>query len=380
MSNQITKISENTLRSLAEGLFQYHEKIAGQPHQYLSQYPPLLQLSINNLNLVGLLNGGPIIKGIPEFVSDWARKPLEDWGLPMSDNQWEKEYLVEKDGQISSFCLEIKSNPNATGNFQKEIIKKLMAKCQKNKQLYTDCRKFLIEFPTVTKNQLTEKSLGIFSPIKEILENCYESAPLSYQLEGIFYKCSYCQGLMYLNKENNLLCENKRCQHNAYKADPITKLQETEELLWLKKDLRYFIHYPGLAELDLEKKLSKMDLRINLYPDLDKYDLQIIFPDQRIWAVDVKCWQLARELARNLINDCQENEKTEPIPQILDSPHEKSFFVFPDEITSSQNEYKNEFFSIVSGRLSLERSQILFISEFLEVVQYQLQLIKSGKL
>jgi hypothetical protein len=383
MSNQITKISENTLRSLAEGLFQYHEKIASQPHQYLSQYPPLLQLSINNLNLVGLLNGGPLIKGIPEFVSDWARKPLEDWGLPIEypDNEWQEAVLVEEDGQISSFCLEIKSNPNATGNFQKEIIDELMAKCQKNKQLYTDCRKFLIEHPTITHGKLQQKKLAKFSDVQDILERCYELAPLSYQYEGLFYKCSCCKGLMYLNKNNKLLCENRQCKGNTDKPQVIKQLPAGENLLWLKRDLRYFIHYPGIAELFLQKELSKMGLRVILYPDLDKYDLQITFPDQTIWAVDVKSWRLARELARNLIKNFDANSEKEVIPQIPDSRHEKSFFVFPDEITPSTTEYKNEFLRIISGSSldsQIKESQVFFLKEFLQKVKDQLTSIEAN--
>lgn len=377
------QISENTLRSLAQGLSKYHEIIAGQPHKNLSEYPPLLQLSINQLSLVGLLNAGPIVKGIPDFVSTWARTPLKDWGLPIncSNNEWLEEVLVEEDGQISSFCLEIKSDSNARGVFQKEIINDLMTKCQKNKQLYTDFRKFLIEHPTVAKGKLEQKKLGKFSDVKEILKSCYELAPLSYQYQGLFYKCNYCHGLMYLNKENKLLCENRWCKGNENKPQAIEELPEGENLLWLKRDLRYFIHHPGLAELYLEKEISKMGLDIILYPDLDKYDLQITFPDQTIWAVDVKSWKLARELARNLIKDFDANAQKEVIPQIPDSRYDKSFFVFPDEITSSQKEYKNEFFQIISGSLlssQINKSQVFFIKEFLQKIKRQLKSIETN--
>ncbi|WP_342053308.1 restriction endonuclease-related protein [Crocosphaera sp. Alani8] len=62
-----------------------------------------------------------------------------------------------------------------------------------------------------------------------------------------------------------------------------------------------------------------MQLEVELWPELDKADLKVTFPDGKIWAIDAKDWGNARKLARELNQD--------KIPNIGQC---KSFFVVPD--------------------------------------------------
>jgi hypothetical protein len=63
----------------------------------------------------------------------------------------------------------------------------------------------------------------------------------------------------------------------------------------------------------------------------DQYDLRVTFPDQKVWAVDVKDWANPFLLARNV----------RPIPQKPD--WSKAFFVFPDERHHQRKDYLRAF-------------------------------------
>ena len=170
---------------------------------------------------------------------------------------------------------------------------------------------------------------------------------------------------MYLSKDDELKCENKHCA--KYKKDSIPfQADEDDEVLWLKKDLRYFIHRPGKVELRLGEKLKRLGLEeVKLYPELDKYDLHLVFPDGTVWAVDVKFWESAYNLAKKV---------DKPIPRLNSQPYNESFFVFPDELESSGQEYLQEFRSYCT--VPLKKSQVMFESAFIQKVIKKIESIR----
>ncbi len=111
------------------------------------------------------------------------------------------------------------------------------------------------------------------------------------------------------------------------------------ELLWLKRGLRRFVTLPGLAEIRLERRLLKLKLKVELWPEFDSYDLHIEFPDGKAWAVDVKDWANPFLLALRVKN----------IP--LNPPLEMGYFVFPDE-RSRQSDYVRAFRNTCNSRKS----------------------------
>lgn len=98
---------------------------------------------------------------------------------------------------------------------------------------------------------------------------------------------------------------------------------------------------PSLIELRLAKKLDKMGLEVELWPQLDKADLKITFPDGKVWAIDAKDWASATKLARELNQDS--------IPNIGQS---QSLFVVPD-YRWNQRKYQASFKSRYTGNIPL---------------------------
>lgn len=293
-----TVIGENTLQQLAKGLCEYEQQVSKKS---LSNYPAVLELGVNKLALACLLVGvRQPIQGVPDFVSRWAQLRIKEWGIEVvCPEEWQEKRLIE-DQKPSGFCIETAGEYfEECGNFQQKVINEVMIKAAQKPDLYTKFRRYPIENPVITKGNLEVDSVIDFKPVQDILRNSYEKAPESYKRDGKFYCCGHCGDLMYLTKDDELKCENKHCA--KFKQNSVTfPADKYDEVLWLKKDLRYFFHRPGKVELRIGEKLKRLGLEVKLYPELDKYDLHLVFSDQTIWAVDVKFWESAYNLAKKV--------------------------------------------------------------------------------
>lgn len=360
-SQRLIVIGEDTLIQIAKGLCEYEQQI---PKKSLSNYPAALELGVNKLTVACLTAGVPQqIQGVPNFISRWAQIPLKDWNIEIHcPEEWREQKLIENQ-KPSGFCIEVAGEYfDECGNFQQQVINEVMLKAAQKPELYTSFRCFLIEHPVITRGELEFGIPNDLKALKKILKNSYEKPPESYKKDGKFYCCGHCGGLMYLTKDDKLNCENKHCAKYK-KTDVPFQADEDDEVLWLKKDLRYFIHRPGKVELGLGEKLQRLGLEeVKLYPELDKYDLHLVFPDGTVWAVDVKFWESAYNLAKKV---------DKPIPRLKSQPYNESFFVFPDEIQTYGQEYLQEFRSYCT--VPLKKSQVMFEAEFVKKVNKKLE-------
>lgn len=363
-SERLIVITEDTLQQIAKGLCDYEQQI---PKKSLSDYPAALQLGVDKLALACLMaEVRQPIQGVSDFVSRWAQLPIKDWDIEIDcPEEWDEQKLIE-DQKLSDFCIETAGEYfDECGNFQQQVINEVMLKAAKQHELYTNFRCYLINQPVITRGKLEIDSVINFKPVKDLLRNSYEKVPESYNKDGKFYCCGHCGGLMYLNKDDELKCENKHCAKQKKVTVPFPADTE-DEVLWLKKDLRYFIHRPGKVEFRLWERLRSLNLKeVKLYPELDKYDLHLVFYDETVWAIDVKFWESAYNLAKKV---------DKPITRLKEEPYNESFFVFPDEIQSYGQEYLQEFRSYCS--VPLKKSQVMFESEFIRKV---IKKIESNK-
>lgn len=353
-------IGEGALHQVAKGLCEYEQQITKKS---LSEYPAALQLGVDKLALACLLAGVRQLQGVPDFVSKWAQISIKDWDIEIDcPEEWFEQKLIE-DQKPSGFCIETAEEYfDECGNFQQQVINEVMLKASQDTELYPSFRRYLIENPVTTKGLLDVDSVIDFKPVQDILRNSYEKAPESYKKDKRFYCCGHCGGLMYLNKNDDLKCENKHCAKKK-KAPVLFRADKYDEVLWLKKDLRYFIHRPGKVELRIWNRLKRLNLEeLKLYPELDKYDLHLVFPNKTIWAVDIKFWESAYNLAKKV---------NQPIPRLKHQPYHESFFVFPDEIQSYGQEYLQEFRSYCT--VPLKKSQVMFESTFIQKIIKELE-------
>jgi REase associating with pPIWI_RE/pPIWI_RE three-gene island domain Y len=354
-----TANEELTLRQIAKGIVQYAQQMQ---KSRLFPYPSALQLGVEKLQALCVMQNKAQPQGIPDFLSKWGEHPIKDWNIEINcPEEWKDVRFIE-DQKPSGFCIELDgSYINEAERIQHEVMEEVFQKSAHNPNLYVEFRRLLVTHPVITKGDLDVKSVLELKPLQKVLEDCYEEAPASYKKQGKFYCCGHCGGLMHRTVDNQLKCENKHC--TKQKKEPIPfECDKDDEVLWLKEGLRYFIHRPGCAELRIEKRMKELGLEVTLYPDHDKYDLHIVFSDKTVWAVDVKFWEYAYNLAKNV---------NEPIPRLPHQPYNEAFFVFPDEIREYGDEYIQEFISHCS--VQLKKSQVMFEETFLKAVDKKLK-------
>ena len=353
-----TTDEESTLRQIAKGIVQYAQQMQ-KPR--LFPYPETLQLGVEKLQVICVMQNKTQPQGIPDFLCNWVQRPIRDWTLEIDcPEEWKDAQFIE-DQKPSGFCIELDgSYISEADRIQAGVMQEVFKKSAQDPSLYVEFRRLLITHPVITKGERDIKAVLQLKPLQKVLEDSYEEAPASYKKQGKFYCCGNCGGLMHRTVDNQLKCENKHCAKE--KKAPVTfECDKDDEVLWLKKGLRYFIHRPGCAELRIEKRMKELGLEVTLYPDSDKYDLHIVFPDQTVWAVDVKFWESAYNLAKKV---------NEPIPRLAHQPYHEAFFVFADEIREYGDEYIQEF--INHCPVKLKKSQVMFEGTFLKVVDKKL--------
>jgi hypothetical protein len=100
----------------------------------------------------------------------------------------------------------------------------------------------------------------------------------------------------------------------------------------IRRDLSTYISLPGRPEADLARALEKRGATVVWWPDVDAYDLLVIWPDGRRWGIDVKDWRTPYALALRL----------RPLPS-YPAGHEfaytDGFVIIPDDRTRKQRNY-----------------------------------------
>jgi hypothetical protein len=364
------------LHLIATGVIQLAERVArGTPID--SHYPVPLQIGLNRLNVIRYRQGLSLVRSVPDLLS-WCRRPLKEWALDIALAQLDPDDTLLEAQFPTSICeaLACATSDVEADLSERRFMSAVFSTCQTAHapETYVTFRRLLIEHPVLTEFELIQQRNDHpeLNLLTDHLKVAYEDAPLDYIFKEHFYCCPICGNLQQPTvKKDRLLCEEERCRRQQAKK-PGRVIPAREHVLWLKRGLRRFVTLPGLTEVRLERKLLKLKLQVDLWPDFDSYDLRIEFPDGKAWAVDVKDWANPFLLALNVKN----------IP--LSPPLERGYFVFPDE-RSWQTDYVRAFRNACNSRKSSGKVMIggniqaKFERHFLADVKKRLAVCKGGQ-
>lgn len=356
--------SERLIRDLATGIVQHFGNLEKSKYW---EFPRSLHRAVEHLQILCLAQETIGVVGVPQFLYSWAQKPIFEWGVALElPDDWANETLLEQ-GSPSPFCIEILPELSEDEQSQRAFFDAVFTRSATQPSRYSDLRCFINENPVIRLGELEIRRITELEEFQDLLaphaELSYESAPESYRYEGKFWCCGHCGGLLHRISSakglESLRCENTFCAQ--YQKPPVPfESDEKDQVLRLKRYLRRSWHRPGVAELRLAGQLRQLGVDVILYPDRDAYDLHLTFSDGSSWAVDVKFWKKAYNLAKSV---------TQPIPQIELMPHQKSFFVFADELKHEGTAYIQEFLNICPVKLLPE--QVQFESDFIQLVWQQ---------
>lgn len=327
-------------------------------------YPPTIQRGLNRLTLACIRRGRQPPQSLMDLL-EWCRRPLADWNLELPEGSVDSDERL-LDGQLPTATCEAwaRAGSDVEADLSEErLLLNVISVCKdaRDPQAYTAFRRMLIEQPVLTA---FEYQLALGEPALELLVDqlraAYESAPLSAARTGQLATCAMCGNLLLRTQHDEWVCEDEVCRAEG-PLEPARLLAARDDVVWLRRDLRRYIAAPGRAELRLAQKFEAMGLQVELWPAFDRYDLRLTFPDQSVWALDVKDWGNPFLLARSV------NRK--PFP--ADPPWQRAFFVFPDARRAQRSDYVRAFTN--TCRILSERIGACFERDVLRRAEQKLQ-------
>jgi hypothetical protein len=305
-------------------------------------YPAEAQRAADRMVLSCLLRGiEEIPRSVPDLLAWCHARPLEDWPLDLPPDAFgPDDLLIDPVALVpTQLCHEwwIHSRDSAATLFDRDVIHTAMRLCQQASapESYTAFRRLLVDRPVLTSAEKFEISTDLYlDPVTELLERCYEPAPVSHRRDGSYTTCGRCMTLLLPLPGGDWWCERDACRRRGPAPTGRTLIEESDTgvVYQLARPLRLFVTGPGRAEVSPEACLRALRagaarLDIAMWPGFDAYDLRVTFPDGHVWAIDVKDWKHPGLLGRS----------AKAVP--AQPPYDQSCWVVPQEQADAHGDY-----------------------------------------
>lgn len=284
------------LRTLATAVVQ----LADIPRlaSFTLPYPAEAERALDRVVLACLLRDAEPPSSLAELLS-WCRdRPLADWPLDLPEDAFgPADFLVDRDsGTPTQLCHEwwVQGRDSAAAQYDRRVISWAMRLCRdaSSPESYTEFRRVLVDQPVLTSMEESELATNLFlEPVRTLLGEIYEPAAASYRQGGVYRTCQRCLTLLMPLTDGTWWCERDHCRSlgSAPRGRTLASVV-VGEVSQLVRPLRQFVTGPGRAEVELERGLRGLGLQVEMWPGFDAYDLRVTFPDEHVWAIDVKDW------------------------------------------------------------------------------------------
>lgn len=310
---------------------------------------------------------------VPERVSDLAiylHEPVENWpvlgehclqlglsGSILEDNALSPQFRALGEGIARSY------KPNLA--LEDSHFRKLFDECRlvNDAKSYTAIRYFL------NKNPYHYDFYAIENPawnesFNKLVSRCYERIPQACirgtGKQRYIVTCPHCAWPLLWNQLGEARCHEDGACAEIYQLGDYSDYEEHRQpyqdgMIRTKEGIQRFVVAPEVSLIQVYETLKSQNfIQAELYPNLDSYDLLLILPNGKRWAVDLKDWKSAVTLAVGL------RENTFRFLPEWDS----AFYVFPDYRANAA--YLNEFKNYWIPQHSVE---FISQSQFLEIVR-----------
>ena len=128
---------------------------------------------------------------------------------------------------------------------------------------------------------------------------------------------------------------------DCLKKRPSKELDGTSRSVYrLKKGIMRYFAIPGKLEIEIASFCEKNNLEYSLWPYMDRYDIEIVFPDNSKWEIDAKAYS-------NPISLRSKIKKDGGFPS---GDYQKGFYVVPNECKRRITNYTNIVNICLSGQ------------------------------
>ena len=326
----------DTLRYLATGIVQWDKRTP----QQRNPVPPALRIGMSRMYLTSLLRGEQSPENLPEFFR-WAEKSIDSWTPAQEIKYLSPDVVLIEDGVVSDFAREWEVSGNdVEAQVQESVLRDVLQYCRLHQleDAYRSFRLQIISKPTLHYSQYRKLlSSDALRPLRELL-SCLEIYVDMVKLaeDSAYHLCPRCKYLQRKRPDGTYSCRNAWCETLCakFKLSPLPPIPKDEAEDWkaVTPGVHLYGTLPGMWEIRLKEELTKLGVRVTLWPFVDEFDLLVELPRKVRWAIDVKDWSSLNK--ERLLNVQYRLDATE------------TFVVFPDE--------REELLRIVVMREQLE--------------------------
>ncbi|MCU6796827.1 hypothetical protein OB236_32350 [Paenibacillus sp. WQ 127069] len=227
--------------------------------------------------------------------------PISDWKLDLTNVAFPQDapLLIQHIGlspEAMDFLQDYQSPFEAHQQEVYEIVKYCRDSDPPLADAYSRIRLFLVSpaNAVITGVRLLYFARSVSDPelSKRILE-CYE--PISDPLSD-FRTCNRCGWTLSFHNHQWRCGVEDICGHIEARGEPKELENSTELVYRLKEGVHRYTLLPGLAEFQLANRFTKQGYQVEMYPDVDRYDLAVHKSNQAVYF-DVKDYRNPYSLA-----------------------------------------------------------------------------------
>jgi len=309
-----------TLRYLATGIVEWEKR---EPSER-THPPKALRIGMSRMYLTSLLQGDEKApSSLPEFFH-WAKNPVVQWSPASEIKNLSPDVTLIEDGLVSDFALHWQvTGSDVEMQVQEKVLQDVLEYCrgQQLQDPYRAFRKLIIERPVLPYSEYRHiLSSSQLRPLREFLLQTYVDL-VDLAEDNTYHLCPRCKYVQRRRRDGTHSCRNLVCEQLSAKLrlTPLSPIPKHEAETWkaVTPGVHRYGTLPGLWEIQLAEALSKLGVRVTLWPEIDEFDLLVELGRKVRWAIDVKDWSYLDEA--RLQNVQYRFDATE------------TFVVFPDE-------------------------------------------------
>ncbi|MCU0475737.1 MAG: hypothetical protein MUC99_06460 [Anaerolineae bacterium] len=327
------------LTLFAVGLMQQFAAIYREQPSAVTYLNPTLRTGWEKLSFVCHSQGVVPPLTLASLVA-WLHQPLAEWGVGVPDEWADKRLLV--DAVTTEFCEELGASLSEVGDLRLEmqdaVFRELHEVCRGlgDADLYSAMREFLISHP-ILDDVVADIQLNRLWPpvIRHLLRRCFEPIPVAcirrHHGRDWVAVCPHCGWTLAWVGDTPFCHRGGVCKAVCGEG--------FEGLVWREYDpalsrttegIQRYVVAPEVTLLSLRDELVKTHgVRCELFPSFDAYDMRIVLPSGKKWAVDMKDHNDSARLGRTMK------------PFLTVPAWDKAFVVFPQH--RKDGDYLNRF-------------------------------------
>lgn len=308
-----------TLRYLATGLAQWEQL---EPERR-ANLPQALRLGMSRMYLASLLQEDETApESLPEFFH-WAETSVVNWTPAQEIQNLSPDVTLIEDGLISDFAFQwLVTGKDVERQVQEKVLQDVLEYCRANQidESYRVFRRLITIQPVIPyKDYRRLISKDTLRPLRDYLQQTYIDL-VDLSADRTFHFCPRCQYVQRQRPDGSYGCRNIVCDRLSAKlklpAKPTINRDKAKTIKVVTPGIYRYGTIPGLWEIHLAEELSKLGVRVTLWPQIDEFDLLVEFSRKLRWAIDVKDWSYL---------DMERLQKVQYRPDA-----QETFIVFPD--------------------------------------------------